>query len=38
MENVVTHSAQNGDLEVPVYFFKVKQGCTIRKMEKDKRI
>jgi hypothetical protein len=29
-------SAQNGNLEVPVYFLKVKQGYTVRKMEKDK--
>jgi hypothetical protein len=26
-------SARNGNLEVPVYFLKVKQGYTVRKME-----
>jgi hypothetical protein len=31
-----TTSARNGNLEVPVYFLKVKQGHAVRKMEKDK--
>jgi hypothetical protein len=35
---LVVSSAQNGNLEVPVCFLKVKQGYTIRKMEEDKWI
>jgi hypothetical protein len=31
-------SAQNGSLEALVYFLKVKEGYSIRKMEKDKWI
>jgi hypothetical protein len=30
----VTTSARNGNLEVPVYFLILKQGYTIRKMDK----
>jgi hypothetical protein len=28
--------ARNGNLEVPVYSLKVKQGCTVRKIEKKR--
>jgi hypothetical protein len=28
-------SARNGNLEVPVYFLKAKQGYIVRKIEKD---
>jgi hypothetical protein len=31
-------SAQNGNLAVPVYFLKVRQAYTARKMEEDKWI
>jgi hypothetical protein len=31
-------NARNGNLEVPVYFLKAKQGYTLRKTEKDKWI
>jgi hypothetical protein len=31
-------SARNGNLEVPVYFLKAKQGYTTRKIGKDKWI
>jgi hypothetical protein len=29
-------SARNGNLEVPVYFLKAREECTVRKMVKDK--
>jgi hypothetical protein len=29
-------SGRNGNSEVPVYFLKEKQGCTVRKIEKGK--
>jgi hypothetical protein len=32
---LLMHSAQDGNLEVPVYFLKAKEGYTITKMEKD---
>jgi hypothetical protein len=31
-------SVRNGNVEVPVYFLKAKQGYTVRKMEQDKWI
>jgi hypothetical protein len=31
-------SGRNGNSEVPVYFLKEKQGCTVRKIEKGKWI
>jgi hypothetical protein len=34
----VTFSAGNGNLEVPVYLLKAKQGYTVRKNGKDKWI
>jgi hypothetical protein len=30
------YSARNGNVEVPIYFLKAKQGYTVRKMETDK--
>jgi hypothetical protein len=32
---VIPYSARNGNLEVPVYFLKAKQGYTVRKMDID---
>jgi hypothetical protein len=31
-----TPNARNGNVEVPVYFSKAKQGYSVRKIEKDK--
>jgi hypothetical protein len=36
MAYTYTQSAGNGNLEVPVYSLKAKQGYTVRKMETDK--
>jgi hypothetical protein len=32
----VVTSARNGNLKVPIYFLKARQGYIVRKMEKDK--
>jgi hypothetical protein len=32
----IKQSARNGNVEVPVYFLKAKQGYTVRKIEKGK--
>jgi hypothetical protein len=37
VEVVTIITAENGNLEVPVYFLKGKQGYTVRKMEKKCR-
>jgi hypothetical protein len=33
---MILYSARSGNLEVPVYFLAVKQGCIIRKIYTDK--
>jgi hypothetical protein len=34
----IEQSARNGNVEVPVYFLKAKQGYTVRKIEEGKLI